>query len=66
MSPLYSFKCKKCGHPIEILCSVPGEYLVREAPVCKCGAQDWTRIPTAAAIRFEGEGWDTQKAKGGR
>ena len=48
MSPIYTFKCTKCGKKRDIICSVHGEFIEKDN-VCVCGKTEWRRLKGVTA-----------------
>ena len=59
MSPIHDIKCKKCGKLYEDF-DLMGPLVTQQ---CVCGNKDFEKVPSAPALRFNGEGWATPKPK---
>ena len=59
MSPIYSYKCTRCGWSIEINKTIAQR---DEAPMCgDCCEQMIRQISQSVAATFKGDGWGSSK-----
>lgn len=54
--PIYQYRCKECGHEIEILQGV-NEPLLTDCTACAKGLGRLEKCITAASVRFAGGGY---------
>jgi putative FmdB family regulatory protein len=62
MSPIYTYRCTKCGHTQEELASVTGG-LVPWIKCGFCGAKNLRKVPS---VPSDPQGGDTPKFYGGK
>ena len=49
--PLYRVKCRRCGRSTEVLMSYK---TMQTTQKCRCGANDWLRLPSAPNFKVVG------------
>lgn len=58
--PLYDAKCKRCGAIVrDIFATAPTLKIIQK---CICGSTEFEKMPSAPAVRFEGNDWATKKS----
>ena len=63
--PLFDYLCKQCGKQFEWFEHIYDTNIELDRdPKCPCGSYEVVKCPSAPAVRFKGEGWQTPKAEG--
>lgn len=57
MSPIYEYKCPKCGHIIERLMSIHDEWY-GGCPKCNTTME---KVPSVSSFHLKGSGWTETK-----